>query len=110
MVKDVQRHRGAAQCTMPCQIININYHRVATVGEELVIETAMRDIGTKSAIMRHVVKMKGTTSVIADADVTFVIVGGDAGGGVALHEDLRECLRICPSAACEVCSMLKHSQ
>jgi hypothetical protein len=37
------------------------------VGEELVIETAMRDIGTKSAIMRHVVKMKGTTSVIADA-------------------------------------------
>jgi len=55
------------------------------VGEELVIETAMRDIGTKSAIMRHVVKMKGTTSVIADADVTFVIVGGDAGGGVALQ-------------------------
>ena len=74
---------------MRSQIININYHRVATVGEELVIETAMRDIGTKSAIMRHVVKMKGTTSVIADADVTFVIVGGDAGGGVALHEDLR---------------------
>jgi len=27
--------------------------------------------------------------VIADADVTFVIVGGDADGGVALHEDLR---------------------
>lgn len=58
------------------------------MSEELVIETAMRDIGTKSAIMRHVVKMKGTTSVIADADLTFVIVGGDAGGGVALHEDL----------------------
>ncbi|HYR60313.1 MAG TPA: hotdog domain-containing protein [Nitrospiraceae bacterium] len=50
--------QGAAQYTMRSQIININYHRVATVGEELVIETAMRDIGTKSAIMRHVVKMK----------------------------------------------------
>jgi len=66
------------------------------VGEELVIETAMRDIGTKSAIMRHFVKMKGTTSVIADADVTFVIVGGDAGGGVALHEDLRGMFRNMP--------------
>lgn len=69
--------------------ININYRRAATIGEELVLETAMRDIGTKSAIMRHVVKSKGTTSVIADADVTFVIVGGGAGGAVALEGDLR---------------------
>jgi thioesterase-3 len=45
---------------MRSQIININYHRAATVGEELVIDTAMRDIGIKSASMRHVVKMKGT--------------------------------------------------
>jgi len=77
------------------------------VGEELVIETAMRDIGTKSAIMRHVVKMKGTTSVIADADVTFVIVGGDAGGGMALHGDLRGMFQNMPRRACEVCSMVE---
>src|SRR4051812_36517358 len=38
--------QGAAQYTMRSQIININYYRVATVGEELVIETAMRNIGT----------------------------------------------------------------
>lgn len=63
-------------------IVHINYRRAATIGEDLVLETAMRDIGTKNAIMRHVVKSKGTTSVIADADadVTFVIVGGVAGG------------------------------
>ena len=58
------------------------------MGEELVIETAMRDIGTKSAIMRHVVKMKGTTSVIADAGwvvtapLLFRLVSSDIGGVV----------------------------
>ncbi|PYM43854.1 MAG: thioesterase [Candidatus Rokuibacteriota bacterium] len=68
--------------------ININYRRAAAIGEELVIETAMRDIGTKSAIMRRVVKLKGTTSVIVEADVTFVIVGGGAGGAIGLEGDL----------------------
>lgn len=38
--------------------VSINYRRAATIGEELVRETAMRDIGTKSAMMRHVVKSK----------------------------------------------------
>jgi thioesterase-3 len=53
--------------------ININYRRPAFMNEVVVVETQVTQWRRRSAILRQVVKLQGTETVIADADVTFVI-------------------------------------
>jgi thioesterase-3 len=53
--------------------ININYRRPAFMNEVVVIETEVAQWRRRSAVIHQVVKLQGTESVIADADVTFVI-------------------------------------
>lgn len=69
--------------------ININYRRAALMGETLSIESAMRKIGRRSAVVHQVIKLAGTETRIADADVTFVIFDAQLGGAVALEGKLR---------------------
>jgi thioesterase-3 len=59
------------------------------MGEVLLIETAVRKIGSRSGVIHQVVKLKGTDTVIADADVTFVIFSEASGGAIALDGELR---------------------
>jgi thioesterase-3 len=70
--------------------ININYRRAALMGEELRIETAVKKIGSRSGVMHQVVRLKGSDTVIADADVTFVIFSEQAGSAIAIDGALRE--------------------
>jgi thioesterase-3 len=53
--------------------ININYRRPAFMNEVVVIETEVAQWRRRSAVIHQVVKHRGTETVIADADVTFVI-------------------------------------
>ncbi len=53
--------------------ININYRRPAVINDVVVIETEVTQWRRRSAILHQAVKLKGTETVIADADVTFVI-------------------------------------
>jgi thioesterase-3 len=69
--------------------ININYRRAALMGETLVIETAVKKIGSRSAVIHQIVRLKDEATVVADADVTFVIFDAKAGGAVALEGALR---------------------
>ncbi|WP_374358234.1 acyl-CoA thioesterase, partial [Chitinimonas sp.] len=69
--------------------ININYRRAALMGEVLQIETAVRKIGGRSGVIHQVVKLAGTQTVIADADVTFVIFSQVSGAAVAIDGALR---------------------
>jgi thioesterase-3 len=69
--------------------ININYRRAALMGEALRIETAMKKVGSRSGIIHQVVKLKDTDTVIADADVTFVIFNQAIGGAMAIEGELR---------------------
>jgi thioesterase-3 len=53
--------------------ININYRRPAYMHEVVVIETEVVQWRRRSAVIHQVVKLQGTETVVADADVTFVI-------------------------------------
>jgi thioesterase-3 len=54
--------------------ININYRRAAFMGEILQIATSVKSIGARSCVMHQLVTLKDSDTVVADADVTFVIV------------------------------------
>lgn len=69
--------------------VNINYRRAALMGEELVIETAMRKMGSRSAVIHQRVMLKGSDTVVADADVTFVVFSEKTGGAVAMEGEVK---------------------
>ena len=54
--------------------ININYRQPALMNDVVCVETQISQWGRRSAVIRQVVKRQGTDTVVADADVTFVIV------------------------------------
>lgn len=70
--------------------INIDYRRAALMGEELSIATAMQKIGSRSAVIHQRVTLKGTDTVVAEADVTFVIYSAKQGSAIALDGELRQ--------------------
>ena len=72
--------------------ININYRLPATLGAELAIQTSMARIGGRSAVVHQDVLDSGTGERVADAVVTFVIVGRETGRPVALDGTLRAAL------------------
>lgn len=53
--------------------IDINYRRAAYMGEVLEIATSVKSIGNRSCVMHQLVTLQGEGTVVADADVTFVI-------------------------------------
>lgn len=72
--------------------ININYRRAAYMGEVLRISTSVSTVGVRSCVMRQVIALKDTDAVIADADVTFVIVDTRTEKAATLEGDLRVAL------------------
>jgi thioesterase-3 len=70
--------------------ININYRRPAYMGETLQITTSMKAIGNRSCVMHQLVTLQGTDTVIAEADVTFVLVDTRTEKAAPLEGELRE--------------------
>ena len=54
--------------------ININYRRPALMNDVICVETEVIQWGRRSAVIHQTVKHKDTDTLLADADVTFVIV------------------------------------
>lgn len=69
--------------------INIDYRRPATLGEVLEIDTSLTSLGNRSGVVHQVVRLRGTPTVVAQADVTFVIVSSETGRAVPLTGELR---------------------
>ena len=69
--------------------ININYRRPAYMGETLRIATSVKAIGTRSCVMHQRVTLKDSDTVVADADVTFVIVDTHTDKAAPLEGELR---------------------
>ena len=69
--------------------ININYRRAAGMSEILQIDTSMKSIGNRSCVMYQLITLKGTDTVVADADVTFVIVDTHTDKAAPLEGELR---------------------
>ncbi|MBL8251792.1 MAG: acyl-CoA thioesterase [Candidatus Competibacter sp.] len=72
--------------------ININYRRAAYMGEILDIASSVKSIGNRSCVMRQLITLKGCETVVADADVTFVIVDTRTEKSALLEGELRAAL------------------
>lgn len=72
--------------------ININYRRAAYLGEVLEIATSVKSVGNRSCVMHQLVTLQGADTVIADADVTFVIVDTRTERAAPLEGALRAAL------------------
>lgn len=73
--------------------INISYRRPALMNHVLSIETAVAQLNRRSGVIHQAVKLKGTDTLIADADVTFVIVDAKTQKAAPLEGDLLDMLK-----------------
>lgn len=72
--------------------INISYRRPAYMGEILEIRSSLKSIGKRSAVMHQSVTLQDTQTVVAEADVTFVIVEMRTEQAAILEGELRSML------------------
>ncbi|RQW24977.1 acyl-CoA thioesterase [Rhodobacteraceae bacterium CH30] len=68
--------------------INIDYRHAATIGDELAIETSVKSLGNRSAVMHQRVALQGSGKLVAEADVTFVAFDSRQGKAVAIDGEL----------------------
>lgn len=73
--------------------ININFRRGAFMNEQLEIKTWLSELGNKSALIKQEVLLQGTDTLIADADVTFVVTNQAEQKAVALTGELKEVMQ-----------------
>lgn len=73
--------------------ININFRRGAFMNEQLEIKTWLSELGNKSALIKQEVLLQGTDTLIADADVTFVVTNQEAQKAVTLTGELKEVMQ-----------------
>lgn len=72
--------------------INIDYRYPATMGDELSIESSVKSISHRSAVIHQRVVLAGSDTVVADADVTFVAFDGKQNKAVPIEGELRALL------------------
>lgn len=70
--------------------ININYRASATMGQTLDITTALSKVGGKSAVFNQVITLSGTETIVADADITFVLLNQKTGKPVKIEGEVLE--------------------
>ncbi|KUM05298.1 acyl-CoA thioesterase [Chromobacterium subtsugae] len=73
--------------------INIDYRHPATMGDQLLVETGVQSIGKRSAVIHQRVLLEGSDTVVAEADVTFVVFDAKQNKAVALEGPLQEQLQ-----------------
>jgi len=52
--------------------ININYRKPAVLGDELLIDSKVKELGKRSGVLEQIITCKG--DVVADAAITFVCI------------------------------------
>ena len=60
------------------------------MGEVLEIRTRLAQLGKASGIVRHEIMLKGTDKIIADADITFVMVNTRTNKAVPIEGEIRQ--------------------
>lgn len=69
--------------------ININYRRPASMGDMLELYLSLAKIGGKSAVFYQEIRLKGTDTVVADAQVTFVFADKNTGKTVKIDNEIK---------------------
>lgn len=72
--------------------INIDYRHPATMNDELVIETSVKSVGNRSAVIHQRVLLAGSDKLVAEADVTFVAFDGRQNKAVPIEGAMRDLL------------------
>lgn len=75
--------------------ININYRLPAVLGQHLIIETTISEIGNKSSIATQIIRCKETNNIVVDAEVTFVLFDTKINKAVPIIDELLETLLAC---------------
>ena len=70
--------------------ININYRAAATMGQTLKINTKLSKVGGKSAAFHQEITLADSDVVVADADITFVVMDQKTGKAIAIEGPLKE--------------------
>jgi thioesterase-3 len=72
--------------------IDISYRRAATLGDVLEVRSALAELGRKSATVHQEVYLNETETLVAEADVTFVIVETESEKALPLEGDIAKAL------------------
>lgn len=72
--------------------INISYRHPAVPGDVVVIEVAVQQVNSRSVVIHQDLRLKSTGKLVAEADVTFVILDAVKGGVVPIQGHLKEVL------------------
>ncbi len=73
--------------------VNINYRRGAVMNDELQIATKFVSLTPRSALIKQTITLKGTDKIVADADITFVVVDPKLNKAVSLEGPLEAVLK-----------------
>jgi thioesterase-3 len=68
--------------------ITIDYRSAATMGDELVVETTVKSLSNRSAVMHQCVRQARNGTLVAEADVSFVIFDAKQNKAVRLEGEL----------------------
>ena len=69
--------------------INISYRKPAAMGDILELYLGLEKISSKSAVFHQELRLQGTATVVADAQVTFVFADVNSGKAVRIDDDLK---------------------
>ena len=72
--------------------VNLNFRRPAYLGEVLEVTADITRIGNSSCAMRQCIRLKGTDTLIADADVIFAMADENTGRAIPLEGEPRSTL------------------
>lgn len=70
--------------------ININYRLPASLGDELIIDCQVSEIGIKSGVLAQKIVRKSDNALISDALITFVLIDSKTKKALTLTEQLKE--------------------
>ncbi len=73
--------------------INISYRKPALMNDLLTVKTIIASLGRRSGVISQVITLKDTDTVVADADVTFVIYDTKLKKAAFLKGELLELLQ-----------------
>ena len=73
--------------------VNINYRKPASLGDILELSIGISRIGGTSATLRQEIKLKGTDTMVADADVTFVLADAATGKAMKMESEFQKVLK-----------------
>ena len=72
--------------------ITVNFRRPATMGDVLTVDARLTRLGGKTGVIEQLVHNKATGELVADAEVTFVVIDREENRAVALDGPIRRAL------------------